>query len=59
MVWYLRKKEQHVVSKQRWAAAVLRGRDPVCGCESETHAQVQLGLMGSQTSLFLQSGAKK
>lgn len=35
------------------------GCDPMSGCESETHAQVQLGLMGSQTSLFLQSGAKK
>lgn len=49
----------HVVSKQRWAGAVLGGCDPVSGCESETRAQVQLGLMGSQTSFFLQSGAKK
>lgn len=29
------------------------------GHESQTLAQVQFGLMGSQTSLFLQSGAKK
>lgn len=54
-----KKKRQLVVSKQRWAAAPLIGRDPVSGCESETRAQVQLGLMGSQTSSFLQSGAKK